>query len=297
MSQKQVERRSLTVSCLANLIFTGLGLWAFLSTRIQALFLDCFFSFLSFFSCIMALTISKVSQKRTKHYPDGLYFLEPLYAIMKSLSILFLLVISVFSTGRTAWTYFEKGTGSPLITGPVVPYAITMMVICFGLGFFNQAQNKKINRISTILTAESRSNFIDGLQSGGIGIAVLLLNTLDINGPYGFLHYTGDFFITTALSLFSLKEPVKVLLLSFRELSGGTINDKKIEKAIRQSVASHIGGLLPCKNCYIYKTGMHIRIYLYLAGDCKYEELHTIREKILAEVHVICETAEIVFCR
>ena len=83
--QKKIEQKALIVCVFFNLIMTGAGLWVFLSTGIQALFLDFFFSFIAALSAVSAIIISKVSKKQTKHYPYGLYFLEPLYAIFKSL--------------------------------------------------------------------------------------------------------------------------------------------------------------------------------------------------------------------
>ena len=218
MEHKKVERNALIVSVFVNIIMTGAGLWVFLATGIQALFLDFAFSLIAVISSISAVVISYISKKKTKHYTNGLYFLEPLYAVFKSLLTLFLLITSVISTAISAYAYFTKGIGGPMNIGPVFPYAVAMVVLCFGLSFFNKYENKKINGVSTILAAESKSNFVDGVLSFGVGAAIVPLSLISINGPLGFLHYTGDFFITTILVLFTIKESVRVLLSSFREL-------------------------------------------------------------------------------
>ena len=140
---------------------------------------------------------------------------------------------SVISTAVSAYQYFSKGIGTPMHIGPVFPYAIVMVIICFSLGFFHQHQNRKINGCSTILTAESKSNFVDGILSFGVGIAVIPLSVISIDGSLGFLHYTGDFFITTILVLFSIKEPIRVLIASFRELSGASTTDQEILMTVR----------------------------------------------------------------
>ena len=215
MAQKKIEGRALAVSAFADFIMAASGFFVFYITGIQALCLDGFFSLIAAVSCIAAMVISKVSGKRTKHYPGGMYFLEPLYAIFKSLLTLYLLIASVQSTAATAYVYFTRGIGTPMNTAPVVPYAIAMVALCFSLGFFNHHQNKIINYASTILTAESKSNFVDGILSLGVGIAVIPLHFIPINSNLGFLHYTGDFFITVILVLCSIKEPVEVLLSSF----------------------------------------------------------------------------------
>jgi predicted Co/Zn/Cd cation transporter (cation efflux family) len=298
MIQKKIEKGSLAVSAVVNLIMAIAGFWVFGATRIQALFLDGFFSFIGFASVIFAVIISAVSNKRTRAYPDGLYFLEPLYAILKSLLTLTLLVVSVISTTSTAYAYFAHGIGKPMNIGPVLPYTICMVVLCFGLFFYNRLQNRKINNTSTILAAESKSNYVDGILSLGVGVAIVLMDFVDINGSFGFLHYTGDFFITTILVLISLKPPIIVLLHSFKELSNGVANDEEIKKHILKIVDTHLDGIIPNMKCDIFKIGMHIKIRILLPSDltqdaiCRFTET---RQSILEELKMTYDSVELNF--
>lgn len=264
MTQKQIEKKSLIISAFVNFIIAGAGFWAYQTTGLQALFLDFFFSLIAFISLIFASIISNYSHKKTKTYPEGLFFLEPLYAILKSLLVIFLLMTSVWTTFKSASAYFLDGTGSVMQLGPVLPYTILMVILCFGLGIFNHLQNKKINQVSVLLNAESKSNLIDSVQSLGIGIAVLILLAIDINGPLGFLHYTGDFFITVILSLVSIKEPIKILISSFIELSKGTTKDSRIKKMIDQTMKANFGSLANHLKYEIYKTGTSIKVEIAL---------------------------------
>jgi predicted Co/Zn/Cd cation transporter (cation efflux family) len=298
MTQKQIETRSLIVSTIGNGIFTAAGIWVFMATRIQALFLDCFFSFIALLSTIMAVVISKTSRKTTGAYPEGLYFLEPLYAILKSLLELSLLVYSVVATAIPAYRYFAYGIGAEMNTGPVLPYVIILVVLCFSLGIYNSLQNRKIHYTSTILSAESKANFVDGLQSAGVGVGVILLSLADEKGPLGFLHYTGDFFITLILALLSLKLPIKVLISAFRELSGGTTDDKAITQTVNAVLEAHLGNGIKRKRCDICKVGMHITIRIFLPAplrDDTIEELKRAREKILGELRLQYDSLELQF--
>lgn len=264
MTQKQIEKKSLIISSFVNFMIAGAGFWAYRSTGLQALFLDFFFSLIAFVSLIFATMISNYSQKKTKTYPEGLFFLEPLYAIVKSLLVIFLLITSVWTTFKSASVYFLEGKGTVMHLGPVLPYTLLMVILCFGLGIFNHLQNKKINQVSVILNAESKSNLIDGAQSLGIGIAVLILLTIDIDGPLGFLHYTGDFFITAILAMISIKAPIEILMDSFVELSKGTTKDSKIKKMIDQTMQANLGNLVNHLKYEIYKTGTSIRVEIIL---------------------------------
>lgn len=298
MSQKIIERKALIISTIVNLVIAGAGIWVFAVTRIQALFLDCFFSLIGLVSSILAVIISKESRKKTKLYPDGIYFLEPLYAILKSLLTLSLLIVSVVSTSLAAYKYFAFGIGSTMNITPVLPYTISMVILCFGLGFFNKTQNKKINNISTILTAEAKSNFIDGLQSLGIGIAIFFLYSIEIDSSLGFLHYTGDFFVTVILALISLKQPVKILISSFRELTGGTTNDPAIKNNIDKVITTHLNNIIQSKRCDIFKVGMNIKVRITLPNDLSkttVQALINARQSILDELKKTYDSIELAF--
>lgn len=292
MTQKKIEQNALIVSTIVTFIFTGLGLWVFLKTNIHALFLDFFFSFIAMVSSGAAVIISKASKRRTKHYPNGLYFLEPLYAIFKSLLTLSLLISATIIAGETAFIYFFDGVGSPMYIVPVLPYTMIATVLCFGLGIYNHSQNKKINGISTMLKAEVKTNFIDGFQSLGIGLGVLALHVIPIDSTLGFFHYTGDFFITVIVAMISMKEPIKVLYSAFMELSGGTTNDKNLEQKVNAIVCKHFSKV----RCNVYKIGMKLCIHVFSEADME-TKLLPAKQSALTELAEQFDDIEIILCR
>ncbi len=296
--QRKVEQTSMKVCAAVNLIMAAAGIWVYSVTKIQALFLDGFFSLIGFTANVFAVVISRVSKRKTKSYPDGLYFYEPLYAILKSLITLGLLVSSVIGTAEVAYRYFKFGEGERMNIAPVVPYVIAMLFLCFGLGFFNIFQNKRINNVSTMLTAESRANMIDGVLSGGCGLGVLLLYFIPIDGALGFLHYTGDFFITVILVIFSFPQPVKVLISSFRELSGGETSDKTITRTVGQTVDAIIKPFTSDYICRVFKIGMLIKIRIELPAKCfknTAEELRSARSRIIEEMRKIYDNVDVIY--
>lgn len=297
MLQKNVERKSLIVSGIINLVMAAAGFWVFSQTGLQALFLDAFFSLGGFLSTVIAIIISRTSKKTTKSYPDGLYFLEPFYAVVRSLVILILLIVSVSSTVTTAYNYFVYGTGTPIKTGPIIYYEICMVVLCFGLYLFNRLQNKKIDNMSTIIAAETQANLVDGILSFGIGVAIVILKFTDIDGPLGFLHYTGDFFITTFLALLTVNEPLKILISSFKELSNGTTCEPEIINTINTTVNTHLDGIVERKRCDVFKVGMHIKVRILLLGASldNAKSLMDAKEKIADELKKKYESLELVF--
>ena len=296
MTQKKIEDKSLRMTILVNFIIVIAGIWIFSVTKIQALFLDCFFSIVSLISAIVGMILAGLSRKKTKRHPEGLYFLEPFYAIIESIIIFIVLGQSLFETGVSAYKYFVNGVGEAMNTTSVLPYTISMVILCFGIGYYNKMQNRKMNGISTMLETESKSNFIDGIQSLGIGVAILLLFIVKKDGMFGFLHYTGDFFITLCIVIFSIKEPFEILKQGFNELTGGIVIDENIRKEIIDIADRDFSGLLNKKKYEVYKVGMHIKLDVMISENLNEEKIAKIielKENVKHEIKKKYQSVEI----
>ena len=124
MEQKSIEKRSLIVSTVVNFIMAFAGVAMFIVTKMQAMFLDGFFSLIAAISTILAIIFSKLSKKNSATYPTGKYFLEPFYAILKSLLMFALLIFSTVESGISALDYFNKGVGETINFTLVLPYSL-----------------------------------------------------------------------------------------------------------------------------------------------------------------------------
>lgn len=278
MTHKQIENRALIITTIVNAVITAAGIWVYFLTDLQTLFLDGFFSLIALLSTIMAVLISRLSRKTTKHYPQGLFFLEPLYAVLKSILMIVLMVVALLTASQIAFDYFFHGQGEVMNTAPLPFYAVAMTVLCLGLGFFNRSQYIKTNKTSTILRAESQTNIIDGLQSAVIGVAIILLRFVPIDSAFGFLHYTGDFFISLVVIIASIKEPIVLLFDAFRELTGGTVRDKKLIDTVKAATG------LNENQFEVYKIGMQIKVCIKLSNpdDCDLDKRKSMQEKLQA---------------
>lgn len=292
-TQKQIEKNALIVSSVINLIMAAAGVAVFFITKLQALFLDAFFSFIAFLSNIMAILFAKFSNKKNSAYPTGMYFLEPLYGIIKAILMLYLLISSLISAGATAYQYFANGVGETINITPVLPYTIVMVALCFGLSYYNKKQNKKINNSSTMLTAESRSNFVDGIISAGVGILIGILFFISVDGKLGFFHYTGDFFITFILVAISIKSPVELFIMSIRELSGATIKDKEIKKIVRNIVRKEIKEEDLDNRFEVYKIGTHIKVVIILNDIVDADVLSRLKSDTIKEIKEMFENVSV----
>ncbi|MDW8750629.1 cation transporter [Streptococcus suis] len=284
MDPKKIEVRSLTISALVNGLSGLAGLAVYIMTDLNALLLDSVFSLIAFVSSLVAFYISKNSHRKTATFPQGLHFLEPLYAIMKSLATLLLLVFAVLETSATAFAYFVHGIGHQMTTGPVIPYTSIMLFVCFGLYGYNRYMNQKIGNISTIIAAEAKGNLIDGLISAAIGIAFLFLAFIPNKSPLDFLHYTGDFFVTLALALISFKEPLTLLISSFKELAHGTVHLPEIQECLYEILEQYLEETEDV-DIHIYKQGMQVKIKIHLQ-----DVEHDIMRQLVAKKPHILDT-------
>lgn len=171
--------------------------------------------------------------------------------------------------------------------GAVPLYAIFATIVCLCLSLYNHIQYKKTNFTSTMLRAESQTNFIDGVQSAGIGVVFLIIQFIPIDSFFGFLHYTGDFFIILILVFVSIKDPFMLLVDSFQELTKGIAKDANIYDAVEEATG------LQSKDFTVFKMGMKIKVCIPKSNVTS-EDIKA-KEKMLKKLHKRYNTAEIVY--
>ncbi|MBT1180255.1 cation transporter [Bifidobacterium vespertilionis] len=266
MPQKQIERKALIVGIAVNIFTVVMGMAVFFMTGLKALFLDATFTVISVISGLVAVFLSSHTVRTTDRFPNGKFALEPIYAICKALLTLSLLVFSTFDVIRVAYDYFVFGEGERIETGPVVIYEVMTVAVCFALFVYYRRQNRKLRGASTMLSAEQNSTLVDGAMSFGIGAVAIFLWLLPVGTPLDFLHYTGDFFITLAIVLLTVKEPFGVLKDAFVELVGGVHDDEETNGFVEVAALAHLPANTEYEKTLVFKTGMNYTVDVYLAG-------------------------------
>ena len=266
MEHKQIERKALGVGIIINILMVVAGAIVFFMTGLKAMFLDTTFTVISVVSGLVATYLSSRTVRTTERFPNGMFALEPIYAICKAIFTLSLLVFSFLDVAQAAWDYFVLGVGERASFGPVVIYQILTVATCFGLLMYYRRQNARIGDSSMMLRAEAQSTLVDGMISFGIGLAAVVLVLLPAGGPLDFLHYTGDFFITTVIVILAVKEPVEVLRDAFVELVGGVHDDDETNTFVEQAAQRHLPANTEYEKTMIFKTCMNYTVDVYLAG-------------------------------
>ena len=225
-TQKLLERKALIVGIVVNVLQVLAGMAVFFMTGLKAMFLDFSFTAISVLSGLVAVYLST----------------------------------------RVAYDYFVFGPGERIETGPVVIYEILTVIVCFSLYMYYRRSNRAIGNSSTMLTAECKSTLVDGSMSFGIGVIAVFLMLLPAGGPLDFLHYTGDFFITVALVVLTIREPFSVLKEAFVELVGGVHDDDETNAYVEAEAQRHLPANTEYEQTLIFKTGMNYTVDVYLAG-------------------------------
>ncbi len=287
--ESKVERKALLYGFFIN-VFMGIAGWyMFLQTDIDALFLDGNFSLISALGCVAAILISKYSEKKTKRFPNGMHFLEPLYATLKGLLSLTLIVIAGFSAIVKLYNFLFLDKGSILEMGGILYYSLLMTFLCFLLAGVFGRYNKKINDRSTILGVESKASFVDGIISLGLGVAILLITLLPKEGNTLFVYYIGDALITLILIIFTIRTPIEAFKESFTEVMYGTIRKGEVKSYIENLIKGENDNFvnLIIDKINIHKVGKKLDVLINLAvkdQESKVVDILHFRRKLLEKL-------------
>ena len=266
MQHKQIERKALGVGIIINILMVVAGAIVFFMTGLKAMFLDTTFTVISVVSGLVATYLSSRTVRTTERFPNGMFALEPIYAICKAIFTLSLLVFSFLDVAQVAWDYFVLGVGERASFGPVVIYQILTVATCFGLLVYYRRQNARIGDSSMMLRAEAQSTLVDGMISFGIGLAAVVLVLLPAGGPARLPALHRRLFITTVIVILAVKEPVEVLRDAFVELVGGVHDDDETNTFVEQAAQRHLPANTEYEKTMIFKTGMNYTVDVYLAG-------------------------------
>lgn len=266
MDQKSIEQRALVVGIVVNIITMVGGFVVFFITGLKAMFLDAAFTAIAVASGGVAAILSKTTARTTQRYPNGKFALEPMYAIGKSIFTISLLAFSFIEVLREAIDYFFLGVRHKLEFGPVVIYQIAAVALCLWLVWYYRHENKRIGNVSTMLKAEANGTWVDGIISMGIGIVAVIVFLIPEHSPLDFLHYTGDFFITTAIVILTAKEPWSVLREAFVELVGGVHENDDLMEYVEDRIARLVPVDLKLDRVQLFKTGMNFDVQVFLHG-------------------------------
>ena len=238
----RAERRSLHTYMFTMLGLAVLGFAVYAVTRVSATQLDGVISLINagaaFIAARLAVTSSSPADADS---PYGRLALENLYALFRSLMILGVVIVGVVTNAIKVLDYLISGTGSEPEFGLAAVYTAVVAVICFGLKWNHERNNRSVDGASALLRVEATAAKMEGYISAGICASLILVAVI----PEGtFLTSAGfnikdiaDSIIVLILCALLVGEPVRQIRLEFGRLSGRRA-DPDLDAAVRAAIAA-----------------------------------------------------------
>ena len=275
-----IEKKALIVGALTNLFMALAGWLGYYFSNSQALALDGNFSFDAFITVLLALRVSEIKLKQSTTFPFGQFAYESLFSLVKGLMIIGMLLMALIVNIKRVFHYLAGVPARALDTEVIFIYSLFMVLLCLCLAFYYKQQNNKLANSSSLLQAEYIGVKLDGLMSLAIGVALVSIRYVSIEGYFGFLHYIGDALLVIALVFLFGKEPFKLVRNAFIELAGGTLQDTKQKEHIESIIGKHLTEDELLVDSYISKTGSCYLVVAYISIT----KLHTLEAKAIKAV-------------
>ena len=236
----RAERRSLHTYMFTMLGLAVLGFAVYAITRVSATQLDGVISLINagaaFIAARLAVTASQPASVET---PYGRLALENLYALFRSLMILGVVIVGLVTNGIKVIDYLITGEGSEPEFGLAAVYTAVCVLICLGLKWNHERNNRSVGGASALLRVEATAAKMEAIISGGICASLLVVTVI----PEGTVITSDDFnikdiadsIIVLILCVLLVGEPVRQIRLEFGRLSGRRA-DPALDAAVRAAV-------------------------------------------------------------
>ncbi|MGY6568802.1 MAG: cation transporter [Salinarimonas sp.] len=264
-----VERRALLIGAGANLVMAVAAWVTYYLSNSEAILLDGNYTFILFLGTLVALAINGVKAQRSHTFPLGKFFLEALYAFMKGLMLLGVLLVAVVTSVVRIVFYIHGDTGNiPMLNpDPILWYALGVGFACFALSLFYRWQNRRMGGASSMLATDAEAAQVDGVLSLGIAAGVFFLRDVGPGGAAGFVPFLADSLITLVLASLLIGKPVAILRQAVIELAAGRLQDTVAARDFEEAVAKAVPEGFAVRDVFTSKTGSRYLLLVTLAPD------------------------------
>ena len=293
----RAERRSLYTYMFTMLGLAVLGFVVYGVTRVSATQLDGVISLINaaaaFIAARLAVTASRPADVES---PYGRLALENLYALFRSLMILGVVVVGLVTNLAKVIEYLVTRRGSEPDFGLAAVYTAVCVLICLGLKWNHERNNRSVNGASALLKVEATAAKMEALISGGICASLILVAVVPegtfLTSDRFNIKDIADSIIVLILCVLLIGEPIRQIRLEFGRLSGRRA-DPALDEAVRAAIAAvsaeHGGELaheLTLVDALAIARGKAIEVDLRVAytGTMSVEEQDELRAQTYTEL-------------
>ena len=172
----KAERRSLHTYAATMIFLAVLGFAIYGITQVSATQLDGVISLINAGAAFIAARLALASTKPADpENPYGRMALENFYGLFRSLMILGVVIIAVVTNTIKVIDYLITRNGHEPEFGLAAVYTAAVAVICFGLKWNHERNNRRVNGASALLRVEATAAKMEGLISAGICGSLILV--------------------------------------------------------------------------------------------------------------------------
>lgn len=238
----RAERRSLYTYMFTMLGLAVLGFVVYGVTRVSATQLDGVISLINaaaaFIAARLAVTASRPADVES---PYGRLALENLYALFRSLMILGVVVVGLVTNLAKVIEYLVTRRGSEPDFGLAAVYTAVCVLICLGLKWNHERNNRSVNGASALLKVEATAAKMEAFISGGICASLILVAVVPegtfLTSDRFNIKDIADSIIVLILCVLLIGEPIRQIRLEFGRLSGRRA-DPTLDEAVRAAIAA-----------------------------------------------------------
>lgn len=238
----RAERRSLYTYMFTMLGLAVLGFAVYAITRVSATQLDGVISLINagaaFIAARLAVTASRPADVES---PYGRLALENLYALFRSLMILGVVIVGVVTNSIKVIDYLITREGSEPEFGLAAVYTAACVLICFGLKWNHERNNRSVNGASALLRVEATAAKMEAFISAGICASLVLVAVIpegtSLTSETFNIKDIADSIIVLILCVLLVGEPVRQIRLEFGRLSGRRA-DPALDAAVRAAITA-----------------------------------------------------------
>ncbi len=180
---------------------------------------DGLYSFISLGLALFAIIATNfINKSDINKYPFGKCNLEPIIVIIKSLILLVMCSVTMFSAIKQV-----INGGNNVDEGFALGYALISSIGCTWIYFYMRKASKNLN--SEIVKVESSQWFMDAMLSVGVLVGFLLSMSLKYIGLYKISIYVDPGMVILSSIIF-IKMPITSTFEAFKELIYSTANEE-----------------------------------------------------------------------
>lgn len=287
MSMIKVEQKTMKKVIPAYTVMSIVGISTFFYSNSQAVLIDGVFNLISAITLLIGIKVTNMIELgRNKKYPFGFAMFETLYTLFKVFLMLGITTMAFFSNLSKIISYL-LGKEVSTISNPnaIFFYSIAMVLICGATYLFIKKNSSKIDNKSIMLNTEKIGVLQNGVISGGIGVAILIIGLLE-GTALSIIIPIGDSIIVLILCLILVGDPLIILNKVIKELTlHATSKDERLD------VTENIEGIIPdyLSTNYVAITQLgRTKFYtIFIKSNVEkvsISELDSIRHKIRSEI-------------